>query len=40
MAALFASAAGAQTGADLLQKGIYAQETMGDLDGAIRSIAR
>jgi hypothetical protein len=29
--------AGAQSAADLLQKGIYAQETLGDLDGAIRS---
>jgi len=29
--------AGAQSAADLLQKGIYAQETMGDLDGAIKS---
>ena len=27
----------AQSAADLLQKGIYAQETMGDLDGAIKS---
>ena len=29
--------ASAQSAADLLQKGIYAQETMGDLDGAIKS---
>ena len=29
--------ASAQSAADLLQKGIYAQETLGDLDGAIRS---
>jgi hypothetical protein len=33
---LYAATAGAQSGADLLQKGIYAQETLGDLDGAIR----
>src|ERR1035438_6323770 len=37
LAAMFSAAtAGAQSGADLLQKGIYAQETLGDLDGAIR----
>jgi hypothetical protein len=36
LAALFALAASAQPGADLLQKGTYAQETMGDLDGAIK----
>ena len=37
MATLLAAAtAGAQSGADLLQKGIYAQETLGDLDGAIQ----
>src|ERR1035438_9286793 len=36
VAALLAAAtAGAQSGADLLQKGIYTQETLGDLDGAI-----
>src|ERR1019366_8081854 len=29
--------ASAQSAADLLQRGIYAQETLGDLDGAIRS---
>ena len=29
--------ASAQSAADLLQKGIYAQETLGDLDGAIKS---
>jgi hypothetical protein len=36
MAILIAVVADAQSGADLLQKGIYAQETLGDLDGAIR----
>jgi hypothetical protein len=34
-ALLVAATAGAQSGADLLQKGIYTQETLGDLDGAI-----
>jgi hypothetical protein len=29
--------ASAQSAADLLQKGIYAQETLGDLDGAVKS---
>jgi hypothetical protein len=33
---LLAATANAQSGADLLQKGIYAQETLGDLDGAIQ----
>jgi hypothetical protein len=35
-ASLIAVPAGAQTAAELLQKGIYAQETAGDADGAIR----
>ena len=30
-ALLVAATAGAQSGADLLQKGIYTQETLGDL---------
>jgi hypothetical protein len=34
-ALLVAATAGAQSGADLLQKGIYTQETLGDLDGAV-----
>jgi len=33
---LLAGAANAQSAADLLQKGIHAQETVGDLDGAIQ----
>src|ERR1035441_8568891 len=33
---LVAASAGAQSGADALQKRIYAQETLGDLDGAIQ----
>jgi len=33
---LLAFPAGAQSAADLLQKGIYAQETQGDLDGAVK----
>jgi hypothetical protein len=33
---LVAATSTAQSGADLLQKGIYAQETLGDLDGAIQ----
>jgi hypothetical protein len=33
---LVAAPASAQSGADALQKGIYAQETLGDLDGAIQ----
>jgi len=37
MATLFIATAAAQSGADLLQKGIYAQETLGDLDGAIQT---
>lgn len=37
LAALFAvTTANAQSAADLLQKGIYSQETLGDLDGAIQ----
>jgi hypothetical protein len=33
---LFGSVVSAQTFAELLQKGIYTHETVGDLDGAIR----
>ena len=33
---LFASAVRAQTMSELLQKGIYTQDTLGDIDGAIR----
>ena len=36
IASLIATSAFAQSPADLLQKGIYAQETAGDLDGAIQ----
>jgi hypothetical protein len=35
-ALLFISPGSAQTAADLLQKGIHAQETLGDVDGAIQ----
>jgi hypothetical protein len=34
---LWGTPASAQSAADLLQKGIYAQETLGDLDGAVKS---
>src|ERR1039457_6582267 len=34
---LWGTPASAQSAADLLQKGIYAQETLGDLDGAVQS---
>ncbi|MCX6622938.1 MAG: tetratricopeptide repeat protein [Acidobacteria bacterium] len=36
IAVLVACAAWSQSAADLLQKGIYTQETVGDLDGAIK----